>query len=87
MEYGENVLSITFQNNFIKIPLITRSKLGSIICDMNNGPSFDDFFIIKNNNLTKGFIESEKFLKLSGMSNKVINIKELEFLQVNIKYN
>lgn len=85
-KYGENVFLISFQKDcFMKIPLISQNKLGSIICDMNNGPSFDGYFIFKNNDLTKGYIENDSFMKKFGK--KIINIKELEVFQVNINYN
>lgn len=58
-KYGENIWLFTFQKDLYRIPLMTPNKTGSIICDMNNGPSFDEFFVIKNNDLTKGYIESE----------------------------
>ena len=87
-KYGENVFLISFQNNnFRKIPLIRQNKLGSIICDMNNGPSFDEFLVIKNNDLTKVYIENDSLMRMLGLSKKIFNIKELEVFQVNIKYN
>ena len=86
-KYGDNLWLITFQKTLFRIPIIKQNGSGAILCDMSYGPSFDEALIIKNNDLTKGFIEHQGFFKASGFPQKSFKIKELEVFQVNIKYN
>ena len=87
-KYGENFWLINFKQMFIT-PILyqDRNKRGGMICNMNYGPSFLDFLVIKNNDLTKGYIENEAFFKECGLKTKSFNIKEIEVFQVKIKYN
>jgi len=85
-KYGDNLWLFTFENNMYRFPLIKPGSLGAIICDMNNGPSFDEGLIFKDKTLSVGYVESNGILKMSGLSGKIIQIKELEVFQVNIKY-
>jgi len=86
-KYGDNLWLISFQKTLFRIPLIKQNGSGAILCDMNYGPSFDEALIIKDNDLTKGFIENQGFFNISGLTQKSFTIKELEVFQVNIKYN
>ena len=83
-KYGPNLWAISFQNNMCRYITMNQSRLGAIICNMNNGPSFDEYIVINNNDLTKGYIENNTFLKQLGLSQKMFGIKELEVFQVNI---
>ena len=85
-KYGDNLWLFTFENNMYRFHLIKPGIQGAIICDMNNGPSFDEGLIFKDNTLSVGYVESNGILKMSGFSGKIIQIKELEVFQVNIKY-
>jgi hypothetical protein len=85
-KYGDNLWLFTFENNMHRFPLIKQNSQGSIICEMNNGPSFDEGLIFKDNTLSVGYVESNGILKMTGLSGKIIQIKELEVFQVNIKY-
>ena len=82
-KYGPNLWAISFQNNMCRYITMNQSRLGAIICNMNNGPSFDEYIVINNNDLTKGYIENNTFLKQLGLSQKMFGIKELEVFQVN----
>jgi len=84
--YGDNLWLFTFENNMSRLPLIKQDRRGAIICDMSNGPSFDEGIIFKDNTLSVGYVESNGILKRTGLSEKIIQIKELEVFQVNIKY-
>ena len=61
-------------------------KSGSIICQMDNGPSFEEGIIFKNNDLSVGYIEHQGLINGAGIIGKKIQVKELEVFQVNIRY-
>jgi len=83
---GDSLWIFTFENNMNIFYLNKQDRQGAIICDMNNRPSFDEGLIFKDNTLSVGYVESKGILKMSGLSGKIIQIKELEVFQVNIKY-
>ena len=85
-KYGENVWLFTLGKNMFKFILEKQNKKPSIICNMNNGPSFEEGIVFKDNDLSVGFIENSGILKNLGIIEKKINIKELEVFQVFIKY-
>ena len=57
-KYGENVWLFTLGKDMYKFILAKQNKNPSIICNMNNGPSFEDGIIFKDNDLTVGYIYS-----------------------------
>lgn len=85
-KYGENVWLFNLEGTIWKYPLMKQNRLGAIICDMNNGPSFDEGIIFKNNDLSVAYIECQALYKNAGFTDNKIYIKELEVFQVNIKY-
>ena len=85
-KYGDNLWLFTFENNMYRFHLMKQDGRGAIICNMSNGPSFDEGLIFKDNTLSVGYVESNGILKMSGLSGKIIQIKELEVFQVIIKY-
>ena len=85
-KYGENVWLFNLEGTIWKYPLMKQNRLGAIICDMTNGPSFDEGIIFKNNDLSVAYLECQAIFKVGGFTDKKIYIKELEVFQVNIKY-
>ena len=84
-KYGPNLWVISFQNTMCRYITMNQSRLGAIICNMNNGPSFDEYIVINNNDLTKGYIENNTFLKQLGLSQKMFGIKELLILKISLR--
>ena len=84
--YGDNVWLFNLEGIIYKFILIKQSKLAAIICDMNNGPSFDEGISFKNNDLTVGYLESNALFNGGKFKDKKIHIKELEVFQVYINY-
>ena len=85
-KYGENIWLFTLEDTIYKYPLIQQNKLGAIICDMNNGPSFEDGILFNDNDLSTGIIEKQGVIKGTGIINKKFKVKQLEVFQVNIRY-
>ena len=84
--YGENIWLFNLETIIFKYPLIKPGKTPAIICDMNNGPSFEEGIIFKNNNLSVGYIEHKGLIIDLEIIDKKIQVKELEVFQVNIRY-
>ena len=84
--YGENIWLFNLEKNINKYILMKQSKSPAIICDMNNGPSFEEGIIFKNNDLSVGYIEHQGLINGAGIIDKKIQVKELEVFQVNIRY-
>ena len=84
--YGENIWLFNLEKSIYKYNLIKQGKTPAIICDMNNGPSFEEGIIFKDNNLSVGYIEHQGLIKGAEIIDKKIQVKELEVFQVNIRY-
>ena len=84
--YGENIWLFNLEKSIYKYNLIKQGKTPVIICDMNNGPSFEEGIIFKDNNLSVGYIEHQGLIKGEEIIDKKIQVKELEVFQVNIRY-
>ena len=61
--YGENIWLFNLEKSIYKYNLIKQGKTPAIICDMNNGPSFEEGIIFKDNNLSVGYIEHKGLIK------------------------
>ena len=84
--YGENIWLFNLEKTLWKYPLIKMGKLGSIICQMDNGPSFEEGIIFKNNDISVGYLECQALKNAAKISDNKFNVKEMEIFQVNIKY-
>ena len=84
--YGENIWAFNLGENMYRYPLGKADGLGVIICQMDNGPSFEDGFIFKNNDLSVGYINDQAIKNLTKINDNKFNVKEMEIFQVNIKY-
>ena len=52
---------------------------------MDNGPSFGEGIIFKNNNLSVGYIEHKGLIKGAEIIDKKFQVKEMEVFQINIR--
>ena len=84
--YGENIWLFNLEKTLWKYPLIKMGKSGAIICQMDNGPSFEEGIIFKNNDLSVGYLECQALKNAAKISDNKFNVKEMEIFQVNIKY-
>ena len=84
--YGENIWLFNLEKTSWKYPLIKVGKSGAIICQMDNGPSFEEGIIFKNNDLSVGYINDQAIKNLTKINDNKFNVKEMEIFQVNIKY-
>lgn len=85
-KYGDNLWLFTMGNNMFRFPLIQQNKRGAIICDMDNGPSFEDGIIFKDNTLSVGYIENKGIYNNGKFTEEKFYVKELEVFQIYIKY-
>ena len=83
---GINIWIFTLDGTMYRYPLMKPGQEGSINCCLNNGPSFEEGITFRNNTLSVGYIEHKGLMNASGITDKKIEIKEIEVFQVYIKY-
>ena len=85
-KYGDNLWLFTMVDNMFRFPLLQQNKSGAIICDMSNGPSFEEGIIFKDNTLSVGYIENKGIYNTGKFSEEKFYVKELEVFQIYINY-